>query len=273
MLVASPPRRVLLVEDVELNRVLIAEMLRSYGHEVAAAENGQEAVTLAAREPFDVVLMDVQMPVMDGVEATRQIRRLPPPAGAVPILALSANVIAGGSGPLSGGGHERRAHQADRLAAIVRGSGKVWPCRRQCCARQSDRKSGQRAGKSMSRRRRRHLHDPPLDDAVFERLQRVQGSGDLSAKLAEIFVRDTARRLEELRDAVRRADAAAVAQIAHAIKGSAANLGAQTMVQICVSIEANAKAADLGAAAARVDALQHEFTRAREALAAKLTMP
>ena len=67
-----------------------------------------------------------------------------------------------------------------------------------------------------------------------------QGSGALPAKLAEIFMRDTAKRLEELRDAVGRADAPAVTHIAHAIKGSAANLGAQTMVPICTAIEASA---------------------------------
>ena len=91
-LVAGRKQRVLLVEDVELNRLLIADMLRSHGHEVTPAANGLEAVEMAEREPFDVILMDVQMPVMNGIEATRRIRKLPPPAGAVPVLALSANV-------------------------------------------------------------------------------------------------------------------------------------------------------------------------------------
>ncbi len=90
-------RRVLLVEDNELNKEIAEELLYQEGFLVETAENGQEAVdAVRDREPgwFDVILMDVQMPVMDGYEATRQIRALPDPVRAhVPIIAMTANAF------------------------------------------------------------------------------------------------------------------------------------------------------------------------------------
>ena len=82
--------RVLLVDDIAMNRDVIGAFLRHAGHDVHMAETGQDGVRLAAEQTFDLILMDIRMPEMDGFEATRLIRRLPEPNRHVPILALTA---------------------------------------------------------------------------------------------------------------------------------------------------------------------------------------
>jgi signal transduction histidine kinase/CheY-like chemotaxis protein/HPt (histidine-containing phosphotransfer) domain-containing protein len=85
--------RILLVEDLEHNRDLARTILAAAGHEVDAAENGAEAVQAVQATRYNLILMDVQMPVMDGITATQKIRELPPPCNAIPIIAMTANVL------------------------------------------------------------------------------------------------------------------------------------------------------------------------------------
>lgn len=87
----SGPMRILLAEDNPINRRLMAGLLTREGHEVVAVEDGRKALSAIASQPFDLVLMDMQMPELDGLEATRAIRALDPPAANVPILAISAD--------------------------------------------------------------------------------------------------------------------------------------------------------------------------------------
>ena len=85
------PLRVLVAEDIAANRLLLTHNLKRLGHAVEAVVNGAEAVAAVQAAPFDLVVMDVMMPVMDGIAATRAIRALPAPAGRIPVIALTAH--------------------------------------------------------------------------------------------------------------------------------------------------------------------------------------
>jgi two-component system sensor histidine kinase/response regulator len=94
--VSSKPRRILLVEDVAVNQMLVVRILEKAGHKVIVAENGREGVDMLAEQPFDIVLMDVQMPEMDGFEASTIIRARERRSGAhVPIIAMTAYAMTG----------------------------------------------------------------------------------------------------------------------------------------------------------------------------------
>lgn len=94
-LTSSVPGRILLVEDNPINRKVIVNLLQKFGHEVESAENGREALEILAQEPFDLILMDVQLPEMDGYEATMRIRAGEGGMRATPIIAMTAHALTG----------------------------------------------------------------------------------------------------------------------------------------------------------------------------------
>ena len=109
---AAVPLRVLLVEDNKINRTFALALLGKAGHHTDVAENGLQAVDAVKRADYDVILMDIQMPELDGIQATKRIRALGPPKRDVPIIALTAHALAGARGGLYRGWDERLCREA-----------------------------------------------------------------------------------------------------------------------------------------------------------------
>ncbi len=114
--------RILLVEDNELNRLVGQAMLQQLGAAVSVVESGEDALALLQREPVDLVLMDIQMPGMDGLEATRRIRRLPGPVARLPVIAMTAHALSGDRELSLASGmndHVTKPIELDALGAVI----------------------------------------------------------------------------------------------------------------------------------------------------------
>ena len=122
---AQPPAnswQILVAEDNATNRLVVTRMLERMGHRVESVTDGAEAVQAVAARDYDLVLMDVMMPEMDGLTATRRIRELPPPAGTLPIIGLTANTLRADETACLAAGMNLFASKpitAERLAGLI----------------------------------------------------------------------------------------------------------------------------------------------------------
>lgn len=238
---AVSPRRILVAEDVELNREILKHGLGIEGHSVAFAENGAQAVELVQQHPFDLVLMDVQMPVMDGVEATRRIRNLEGQVGQIPVFALTANVMAS----------EREKY----LAAGMN----------DCLLKPIDWERLRSAIASVEPSAAAPL--AALHPQMLRQLRELEeDSPGLVARLTTIFLDSTPALIEDLEASLQSGEIRAASQHAHALKGSSANMGAAQLSALCGSIEQQASKGDLESARAASKELTREFQRVKHAL-------
>ena len=198
--------RILLVEDNATNRLVAVTRLEFMGQRVDAVASGQEAIDAIGTIPYDLVLMDVMMPEMDGLTATRLIRALPPPAGTIPIVAMTANVF--------------EEHRRACLAAGMDGFlGKpVAPGQLESIV---DRAI---AGAFRSQTGLRTHASRSFDRAIFQALVADVGQETANALLASVF-EEAAQRADTLQTLLAAADAPAVAREARALHGAAAMVG------------------------------------------------
>ena len=238
--------RILLVEDNAINQQVAREVLERAGLTVAVAANGQEAVNAVAAYGYDAVLMDIQMPVLDGYAATRQIRQDARFAG-LPIIAMTAHAMAGDrEKSLAAGMNDhvtKPIDPAELFAALAR-----WLKPTAGQGRPAPGPARDQAGVSLPDRA------PGLD--LTAGLSRLAGNRRLYRQLLEEFAADNAGTAAKIRAALDRGDRAAARRLAHAVKGVAGNIGAKVVFEAARSLELGLTQpeTDPGPLAARLEA-------------------
>ncbi|WP_323041215.1 ATP-binding protein [Gemmobacter sp.] len=234
---------VLVVEDNEVNRFVVRQLLADDGHRVDEAVNGAEGVRLAAARAYDLILMDIGMPEMDGVAATRAIRAGAGASRATPIIALTANALP----------EDLARFEAAGMAATL-----VKPL---SCGALRDVLAG--------------VVPAPPDDAALPVMDAEQAAGLLEGlgragfdTLLGRFLDETGAGLEELASATERDDAAALADLAHRLAGSAAVFGAARLRAQLVVLEAAARAGEMAPLARGAAAALDDWPETRRAFGA-----
>jgi CheY-like chemotaxis protein len=239
----------LLAEDNAINRRLASRILEKRGHRVKVVGNGQEAIDAIASEPFDLVLMDVQMPVLDGLEATAAIReRERLRGGHIPIVAMTAHAMKGDREKCLEAGMDfyvSKPIQPRELIEVVE-------------SMTTPDDDGKMDGEGMA------------DISVFDRtaaLDRVEGDIDLLMELIELFFEQSPALMAEIHEHIAAGNALGVMSAAHSLKGSAGNLGASKAYDAANRLEQMARSGDLTGVDPLATELQHQILELTSALA------
>jgi CheY-like chemotaxis protein/HPt (histidine-containing phosphotransfer) domain-containing protein len=253
--------RLLLVEDNEVNQRVAAKTLEKLGYRVDISDDGEEAVEAVSLTDYAAVVMDIQMPKMDGYEATAEIRRRESAAGdeRIPIIAMTANALHGDREKALEAGMD------DYIAKPVRANELEEVLRRWVSIVEPaiEEKGASTDGESNS-------GNFVLDPEVLKSLEELEGDGErgLLAELAGMFLEDAENRLETMHRAVGEGDANAIRESSHALKGSSANLGAWRMQDICNRLQELSESRELRQVPELLERLEEEIERARPELAA-----
>ena len=261
--------RVLVAEDNPVNQKVAERMLESLGYVVDVVGDGREALEALAGTRYGAVLMDVQMPVMDGYRATSQIRRREDKLGRrdmmmgrrrrrTPIIAMTANAMQG---------DKERALEAgmdDYVSKPV--------SRKELDAVLGRWISGTPAYRLPGAEVRETRAATPLDRGVIASMRglQVEGETDIVAELAGMFLGDARPRLSALEEAVQNDDAPAVESLAHTLKGSSSNMGARGMSALCARLEVAGASGDLSQSFRLLERLKEEFVRVNRAFEAEI---
>ena len=259
------PLRMLLVEDNAINQEIALAMLEDSGYDATPADNGRRALALWERYPFDVILMDCQMPEMDGFEATRRVRRMEAQQGRdrTPIIALTANAILGDRELCLDAGMDDYLAKPYTRAALLAVLARWRPASAAPKAAEAPAVTAQAVQQAPA--------EPAalLDAAALQNLRAMRRPGrpDVLGRIIDLFYSDAPRLLGQLEVAAGASDTAALQLAAHTLKSSCANVGALGLSATCREIEQYARGNDVASALQHIRGIQQELDRVLAALA------
>ncbi|WP_460829691.1 response regulator, partial [Massilia agilis] len=260
-------RRVLLAEDNPVNVEVAMAMLESLGLSAEYARNGEEALAMVRRGDYDAVLMDCQMPVMDGFAATSAIRRDERESGrghVLPVIAITANALQGDREACLAAGMDdylSKPFTQQQLAAVI---GR-WIALPLVATRHHDDEPPTLPPESVE-----VIHRDVINRAALDNIRALSKDGGdaLVQKVIAAYVDDAPQHLRTLRRAIDVHDPASVRKVAHSLKSASANVGAQKLAQLCKDLEYLGRADTTEGADGILTDMEQEFQVVRSSLAA-----
>ncbi|NQV23349.1 MAG: response regulator [Rhodopirellula sp.] len=250
--IVIPPLRVLLAEDSVVNQKLALALLNKWGHSGTVACNGQEAVDLATRETFDVILMDVQMPELDGLEATRQIRQNEVGTDRhIPIIAMTAHAMKGDRELCLKSGMDDYVSKPVRPWQLINALSQFFAEGAQTfgAVKEEAAASGSQAADSQTTAESYRVDWPVA-------LRITQGDRDLLREIAGAFLEECRIVLADLKYALKKDDATTAQRMAHTSKANFRTFGVTDAHDLAFECEKAGKAGDLTRIAECLPALQ-----------------
>ena len=239
---AKPPLRVLVAEDNMVNQIVVERILMSYGCDITTVPTGREAVEAVESKPFDLILMDIQMPEMDGMEATRLIRSLPDKRAQLPIVAMTAHAMKGDRERFLASGMDHyisKPFHKDELFMLIKSI--------------ESRVRNQDAGM------REAVANEVVSGSLDAFLKAMGGDETLFREACDLFAEMMPARVEELGRALEAGQARDAERVAHNLKASLDSLGAREISEQIAVLEAGLRAHDFPAALARFERIQQDI--------------
>lgn len=236
---------ILLVDDDSINQVVAQNFLKSLGCKIDLAENGQEAVSLFSRYQYDLIFMDCSMPVMDGYEATKQIRKQERDTHHVPIVALTAHAMEGDKDKCLNAGMDDYLSKPLRKENLEKMLSKYTIGNSIKSSQQSHgfaKTKTHPSSKEETSLGQTTLHD--AEHTIFDSshvLNCIEHDIELMNEIVAAFLEDTPSIIEQLQTALDNHEVDQAQKAAHKLKGSAANLGAMKLSELASQIDQASK--------------------------------